>query len=297
MDINRVVKQALDATLAGNVSGLAWTCRLQDNLPGLACDAGRVRGQLAQFLLHLIEVCPDARHRAGRAQRSLRVRTWATYRELCVGLSIEPIPSDIGRPPAQRWLTTGQTLVQELGGWLQVDAHAEGSGLLLTMHVPLMGEEEPTPSSSAEGALRVLVIEDDPIMARALVRSLAVLGQVEVAFSGHEAMARLAVDSHFDVLLCDRSMPEGSGEDVARWIQLYRPALLSRLLFMTGNPEWGSRTRYWADGSVQGCSVPTVHKPVDPGALRDLLTSLAGRSVPPKPRAVRRVRRRAALGS
>jgi CheY-like chemotaxis protein len=79
---------------------------------------------------------------------------------------------------------------------------------------------------------RILVIDDDVMLCRAVKRMLAP-HEVVAVHAGAEALAEVA-GSRFDVILCDIMMPEMSGPEVYQQIEKIRPAQQERVLFMTG---------------------------------------------------------------
>ncbi|MEJ2216210.1 MAG: response regulator [Gemmatimonadota bacterium] len=84
------------------------------------------------------------------------------------------------------------------------------------------------------GTGRVLVVDDDPTLARTLARILEREGlQCETAFSAHEAIRRLSPAT--DLVLCDVYMPDGSGLDLTR--QVKERDNLTQVVVMTGYAE------------------------------------------------------------
>lgn len=81
---------------------------------------------------------------------------------------------------------------------------------------------------------RVLVVDDDPALARTLARILEREGlECETAFSAHEAVAR--VSHATDLVLCDVYMPDGSGLELTR--QVKERDNLVQVVVMTGYAE------------------------------------------------------------
>lgn len=80
---------------------------------------------------------------------------------------------------------------------------------------------------------RVLVIDDEPLIARILQRGLS---RHEVTVAGHarDALARIERGETFDVILCDLMMPDLSGIDVHEHLTRRHPAIAARVVFMTG---------------------------------------------------------------
>jgi CheY-like chemotaxis protein len=81
---------------------------------------------------------------------------------------------------------------------------------------------------------RILIIDDEPLLGQTLRFAFQDKHDVEVAASGRDALDRLAVDSNFDLVLCDLMMPDVSGEHVFRAVKEHAPGLLPRFVFMTG---------------------------------------------------------------
>jgi PAS domain S-box-containing protein len=130
-------------------------------------------------------------------------------------------------------------IVQAFGGQIQVES-AVGKGTTVSIELPRTSRAHsiiaprPRLESRADGpAYRVLIVDDEGSISRALQRVLDG-HEVVVAEDGAAALARLASDSDFDVVLCDLMMPRLPGAELyARACEL-RPELSQRFLFMTG---------------------------------------------------------------
>jgi two-component system, cell cycle sensor histidine kinase and response regulator CckA len=81
---------------------------------------------------------------------------------------------------------------------------------------------------------RVLLVEDEDMVRKVLMRMLAARGyDVKTAASVSEAEAVFdAPDNHFDLLITDVMIPQGSGHVLARNLVERSPAL--RVLFVSG---------------------------------------------------------------
>lgn len=80
---------------------------------------------------------------------------------------------------------------------------------------------------------RVLVVDDEPLIGTTL-RILLDEHEVKVVGSGVAARELLETGERFDVILCDLMLDGFSGMDLARWLDVARPELASRIVFMTG---------------------------------------------------------------
>jgi len=85
-------------------------------------------------------------------------------------------------------------------------------------------------------ALPILLIEDEPAVMAYVRSALERSGyQVVCAASGAEGLKQLET-GHFLGVVSDMRTPGGvDGADVHAWISLYRPELVSRLVFITGD--------------------------------------------------------------
>ena len=130
-------------------------------------------------------------------------------------------------------------IVQGFGGQIRVES-AVGKGTTVSIELPRTSRAHsiiagrPRLEARVVGpAFRVLIVDDEGSIARALTRVLDG-HEVVVAEDGAAALARLATDSDFDVVLCDLMMPRLSGAELyARACEL-RPELALRFVFMTG---------------------------------------------------------------
>ena len=88
-----------------------------------------------------------------------------------------------------------------------------------------------SPSSCDPGEVRVLVTEDDEVLAKAVAAGLRREGMaVDVALNGAVALERLAVN-RYDVVVLDRDLPGVHGDDVCRALADDRSE--SRVLMLT----------------------------------------------------------------
>jgi len=128
----------------------------------------------------------------------------------------------------------------------------------------------PPPSAKASRSTRparVLVVDDDELVTRALVR---VLGdcKVAVASKARDALARVEKGERFDVIVCDLMMPNMTGMDLYDAMMQIAPDQVERMIFLSGGAVT-TRAREFA------ASVPNVliEKPFDVRSLREIIHS------------------------
>jgi signal transduction histidine kinase/DNA-binding NarL/FixJ family response regulator len=115
---------------------------------------------------------------------------------------------------------------------------APGGGTTMTVSIPHTARRPRPAAPAVEVApasrrARVLVIDDEPLIARILQRGLA-RHQVIVASDARDALTRIQRGETFDVILCDLMMPDISGIDVHEYLTREYPAVASSVVFMTG---------------------------------------------------------------
>ncbi len=171
-------------------------------------------------------------------------------------------------------LSIAQSIVRSLGGEISVETEV-GKGTTFRVALPAAKErdsarmkaEEPTSARRA----RVLVVDDEPAIGRAIGRLLARQHDVSVATDAREALRRIAAGDVFDVILCDLMMSGMTGMDFFETLRTQHPALALRVVFMTG----GTFTPR-GQAFLRSTGNATLTKPVDPVALRRLIADYAG---------------------
>lgn len=81
---------------------------------------------------------------------------------------------------------------------------------------------------------RILVVDDEPLFGQTLSMLLGRDHDVVVELSGRGALARLAHDHGFDLLVCDLSLPDLDGAALYERVAAERPELCERFVFVTG---------------------------------------------------------------
>jgi DNA-binding response OmpR family regulator len=124
--------------------------------------------------------------------------------------------------------------------------------------------------SETEGAMlpvltRVLVVDDEPAICRALSIALARAGyEVLTAQSGDAALSMLASE-RVDVMVIDLRIPDTRGDVVFELAAATHPHLRHQTLFMTGDISEK------AHKLILSCKCPSVRKPFE---LRELITAV-----------------------
>jgi CheY-like chemotaxis protein len=133
-----------------------------------------------------------------------------------------------------------------------------------------------TPLAVGETRGRVLVIDDDPAMAKVIQLLLGDYHDVEVFTSARRALARLHDGERYDAIVCDVMMPEMSGVDFHAELAEHEPDLASGIIFLTGG-AFTLRAREFLDRIPNPC----LEKPFDFENLRALVGRQVSRSTAP----------------
>jgi len=123
-------------------------------------------------------------------------------------------------------LSLAETIVRGFGGELSLHSTPQ-LGTTVTIRLPINDDQHhhdrpqteagkaTAKDSPARRSLHILVVDDEPIIARLITQLLAVDGhQVEFVTSASEALSCLS-ESFFDAVLSDRSMPHMNGDQLA----------------------------------------------------------------------------------
>ena len=85
--------------------------------------------------------------------------------------------------------------------------------------------------------MRVLVIDDEAIVGRALQRCLSKDHEVFILEDGAHAITEIRSGARYDAILCDVVMPRISGSDVYEAIAGIDREQARRIVFMSGRRE------------------------------------------------------------
>ena len=162
-------------------------------------------------------------------------------------------------------------IVTSLGGEIKVDTRL-GGGTRFTVWLPFAASDDdvattlPIPLRHATRRGRVLIVDDEPMIARAVQRALAVDHELHAVLRGAEALALIERGERFDVIVCDLMMPEMTGIDVHDAIAAIAPDQARSIIFLTGG-AFTPRAREFLDRTDN----PHIEKPFDPAFLRALI--------------------------
>jgi two-component system, cell cycle sensor histidine kinase and response regulator CckA len=278
------IRQALDWAVRVSRAAITQHASLElelDPVPFVRGDEGRLGQVFLNLLLNAAHACRhgDATTHAvtvschleppgedGRAFVVVSVRDTGTgMSEQVLERIFEPFfttkPIGMGTGLG---LSVCHGIIQELGGSIGVTS-VLGEGSLFEVRLP-MAERANVPveprKARPSGPARVLVIDDDPRVLGVLTRMLEG-NHVRAALGARSALEYL--DSHganVDAIVCDVLMPEMSGIQLYRELELRHPTLRERVIFMSGGANTTPAREF-----LRGVDNPWLKKPPQRGEL------------------------------
>lgn len=176
-------------------------------------------------------------------------------------------------------LSTVYGFVDQSGGFIEAKSEA-GSGSSFCIVLPRVAEHRretpaaPEPEATLSGK-QLLLVEDEAPVRRLLVTRLEALGlEVTAARDGESARTAFSASPrHFDLMVTDVGLPDGSGVELALWLRTLTPLL--PVLFVTG---YGSATLEERIADLPITAL--VRKPFSAGDVEQALRSLLQRPSP-----------------
>ncbi len=287
-DIN-VRREPLDAIqMARNqvIQKAALRIDLPEDLPSARAKTNELGRVFLNLLINAAQAIPDGearRHTVSVRARSVTGEVEVEVSDTGTGISpavrsriFDPFfttkPVGVGTGLG---LSIARSIVEGAGGRIDVET-AEGRGATFRVRLPSVAPVVTTVRAHEPGAVlppkrrRVLVIDDEPLVAGSLRRSLSRVHDVTVLTSPPEALRLIDAGERFDAILCDFMMPEMDGVAVYEALAARGSQLLRRLAFMTGG-VFGDRTT----GFLAEHDVVIVPKPIDMKALHMVVETLA----------------------
>ena len=262
IDANLVVRQVLDLTRArwsdmpqqrGIV--IALRTQLADALPMLPGSVGEIREALTNLVFNAVDAMPDGgtlsvrtscTGAAGQVQQ-VRIEVGDTgigmdenTRRRC----LEPFFTTKGERGTGLGLAMVYGMMERHGASIDI-VTAPGQGTAVRLDFPACaageGEIAPDAAHAVPPRLRILVVDDDPMVLKSLRDILEIDGHDVVSADGGQAgidCFQAAYERHeqFAVVITDLGMPHVDGRKVASAVRQCSPA--TPIIMLTG---WGQR--------------------------------------------------------
>jgi two-component system NtrC family sensor kinase len=254
MNLHELVEQALKARgrsfAAHGIEVLA-----SNGVP--ASTVMGVRGEIEQVLSNLLANAEQAMYEAhGRGRLTVALHNGDAMVDVAVaddgpGISREnlarlfepffttkPVGSGTGLG-----LSIARRIARDHGGDLLVES-APGKGATFTLRLPLATEplaaEAPNPAAepkrqSSAPSARILVLDDEPSIRRAVEKLLGRKGHVVATAADGPSATQALEKTDFDLVFCDVHLGETDGVELYRAVIARRPEYRGRFVFMTGD--------------------------------------------------------------
>jgi PAS domain S-box-containing protein len=188
-------------------------------------------------------------------------------------------------------LAIAYDLVRRIGGDIRVSS-TPGAGtsfeVLLPLEPALLGMDAPptlrpgAPDNLAEIPLperspplrRVLIIDDERPLVKALARQLAERYDVDTALNASDALAQLSAHT-YDAVVCDLRLPEQSGPAIYEQTVHRSPEQASRFIFTTGGTYGALDDERHLRAEATG--LPLLEKPFDGASFEAAVERVASR--------------------
>ncbi|HXM97502.1 MAG TPA: ATP-binding protein [Candidatus Dormibacteraeota bacterium] len=305
VSVNRVVVQTVEMQRNGDGWG---TIRTELDLDPLGPTVWGDAGELQQVLINLLS---NARHAIAETGTDglIRIRT-RQFGGNTVTLEVTDngpgIPEKIAARIFDPFFTTRQAglgtglglsivlgIIREHGGQMSVISPPTG-GTKFSIELrstPIVSSRAQIPASSDAREFspswgkpvhrnrsgvhaHVLVVEDEPTVARLIADVLEDQGyNVDVMLSSREALER-AGNSHYDLAICDMRMPGLDGQHFFQALLLAQNPLREKLLFVTGDGV-APATREFLERN----KLPYVAKPFRVEELSEAVTKILARTL------------------
>ena len=276
VDVQAVVQSVLRLVGKDAEAHARLTVDLEQTAP-VSADESRLVQVVLNLMVNAIQAV-----RGGRPEdMQIAVRT----RSEGTGAAIEVADSGPGVPVADRasifepffstkalgegtglGLFVSRNIIRDFGGEITVGDRPEGGAIFRVTLPGLHGSRPPEPEppavpqdTEATRKARILVIDDDELVGRALSASLGRAGHdVTTVNDGADALGLILSDGNFDLVFCDLMMRGMSGMDLARVLEQRAPHKLHNVVFMTGGAFTPEARDY-----LQNHPRSTVSKPFD----------------------------------
>jgi PAS domain S-box-containing protein len=299
--VNQLVQQVVDLTRArwhdmpqqrGAV--IRVSMELEPDLPDVSALDGEIREALVNLVFNAVDAMPEGgaltlRTGIGRADASVRAdaegspNAYVEVSDTGAGMDddtrrrcVEPFFTTKGDRGTGLGLAMVYGTMQRHNGSIEVSS-TPGAGTRVRLTFPLSGsaplatEESAAARGLAVSRMRILVVDDDPMVLRSLADALEEEGHVVVTANQGQAGIDTFVAAQerrepFDAVITDLGMPHVDGRQVASAVKAASPE--TPVLLLTG---WGQRLV--AEGSAPTHVDQVLSKPPKMSELRQALAS------------------------
>ncbi|MEJ0037741.1 MAG: ATP-binding protein [Gammaproteobacteria bacterium] len=286
VSLNELVQQVVDLTRArwsdmpqqrGIVIELKTELAL--DLPGVMGAESEIREALTNLVFNAVDALPAGGTLTLRTQAAQSGQVRVEVSDTGVGMSeaarrscLEPFFTTKGERGTGLGLAMVYGMVQRHSAEIEIESElGRGTTVRLSFAAAAsLAQVESTAEGAVPTHLRILLVDDDPILLRSLRDTLEGDGHVIVAANGGQQgidlfRASLEGDRKFDAVITDLGMPYVDGRQVASAVKAASHS--TPVIMLTG---WGQRLV--AEGDIPAHVDVMLNKPPRLRDLRDALT-------------------------
>ncbi|HKB11897.1 MAG TPA: ATP-binding protein [Vicinamibacterales bacterium] len=278
VDVNQVARETLALrAYEQRVTNIDVIDALAAGLPQVFADGHQVQ----QVLLNLI-INAEQAMLAASGRGTLVVRSWHDADQEVVVLEINDdgpgIPDELQPKIFDPFFTTKEVgkgtglgltvayaIVQEHGGRIRLESRPQ-KGASFYVELPVTGARATASTAGTRGRMdlpsamiagaSILVVEDEAKLASAVIEALRDAGYiVQHAADGEEALEKVKREP-FDLVICDLKMPRMDGMAFYRAVSSAVPALMKRLIFVTGDVAGTDAEEFLVDSGCRWLAKP-----------------------------------------
>lgn len=289
VDVPRVLDSCVQMAM-NQIRHRARVVRAFAEVPPVAANESRLAQVFLNLIVNAAQAIPEGATDRNEITLSTRLdaadRVVIEVRDTGTGIA----PDAIGRvfDPFYTSKAVGEGLglglaichgiVTGLGGEIAVESEP-GEGSVFRVTLPVFhgeaaaegGAAPATPPAEPERPRRgrVLIVDDEPLLSRAIAGTLEPDHDAVQASSARDALARLRAGERYDVILCDLMMPDMTGMDFYEALREVAPDQRRRVVFLTGG-AFTERARTF----LEAVSSRRLVKPFDAGTLLKLVAEV-----------------------
>lgn len=279
-DVSRAIETARK-TVEGHTRPRARVVTHVDAVPSVVASQGRLVQVLLNLLVNAAQAIPEghadeneiairAHEREGRVMIEIS-DTGPGIPEELLGRVKDPFFTTKTGRGSGIGLALCERILGRVGGELSLENGPRGAVAKVSLFSVACdapderGKPSAPPLALPAQRLRILVVDDEPLVARAIRRHLSE-HEVHVVTSGRDALRLLESGERFDTILCDMMMPDLTGMDVYDFLLEHHAELIDSVAFMTGG-TFTERMRDFRE-TVKN---PFLKKPIQMDELRALV--------------------------